>query len=244
MSLSSRLDGRHHVLTKKVDLSLGQSRSEGLAHPAIDQILQPRAQCDGKPSLVKKIATTVGVEDEYNWFYPIRDPHVRGFQYNKWAPDTNRFGKVRTYVNGKPTKNHQGVDIRAPIGTPVYAVRTGTVKVGHSAPGKDYGTWLTIGFKIRTGEMRYAFYGHLSEVLVRDGAQVAAGACIAKSGATGNASSTENPIPTAEHHLHFGISRWPVPKPGSQNWVDPGLYMKLEDQARPESDFAIDMRPS
>lgn len=98
-------------------------------------------------------------------------------------------------------RRHQGVDILASSGTPLYAVQTGTITKRQS----DYrgslagnALWLTVG------DGTYYFYAHLSGFAngIGVGSKVTAGTIIGYVGKTGNAS-----IP----HLHFEVH----PKGGS-----------------------------
>ena len=92
-------------------------------------------------------------------------------------------------------RTHQGVDIMAPSGTPLYAVQGGTItKTQTSYPGSLAGNaiWLT------AADGTYFFYAHLSGFVsgVGKGTVVKAGDLIGYVGSTGNAS-----IP----HLHFEV---------------------------------------
>ncbi len=92
-------------------------------------------------------------------------------------------------------RTHQGVDILAPSGTPVYAVQTGTItrkRADYSGSLAGNALWLT------TPDGTYYFYAHLSGFAdgIVEGSAVSAGDIIGYVGATGNAS-----IP----HLHFEV---------------------------------------
>jgi len=92
-------------------------------------------------------------------------------------------------------RKHQGVDIMANSGTPLFAVQTGTItKKQVDYPGSLAGNalWLTMA------DGTYYFYAHLSAFAngVGVGSKVSVGAVIGYVGKTGNAS-----IP----HLHFEV---------------------------------------
>ena len=92
-------------------------------------------------------------------------------------------------------RTHQGVDILAPTGTPIYAVQGGTItKVQYDYKGSLAGNaiWLT------APDGTYFFYAHLSAFAngVGKGTTVNAGATIGYVGSTGNAG-----VP----HLHFEV---------------------------------------
>jgi murein DD-endopeptidase MepM/ murein hydrolase activator NlpD len=112
------------------------------------------------------------------------------------------YGKVRN----NNTKNHQGWDLYAPEGTDTFAIAEGVVLWIEPNDVGDYGKQVLIQFNLigssdqSSSETRYAFYAHLSEVLVKSGDFVKAKQVIAKTGLTGNAKKTKN-----YPHLHFEI---------------------------------------
>jgi murein DD-endopeptidase MepM/ murein hydrolase activator NlpD len=86
---------------------------------------------------------------------------------------------------------HNGIDIGAPNGTPVYATTTGTVvSVGFN--NNSYGKWIVI----QHTDGYYSLYGHLSQQRVANGQAVNRGQHIGDVGATGFATGP---------HLHFTI---------------------------------------
>lgn len=87
---------------------------------------------------------------------------------------------------------HGGIDIAAPVGTPVMAVADGEV----AEVKTDAGFGKYIGIKHKDGSI--ARYGHLSEQNVREGQYVRAGQTIGAVGQTGRATGA---------HLDFRISR-------------------------------------
>ncbi|KWW27102.1 MAG: secreted protein, partial [bacterium P3] len=109
---------------------------------------------------------------------------------------SNTFGMVRHRADGT-LKPHQGIDYYAPQGTPVYAVKDGTI-VDIGTQG-DYGKTITLEFKQDDGTMAYAFYAHLSAQNVKVGQTVYEGDEIGLTGNTGNASNMKG----EDEHLHF-----------------------------------------
>jgi len=87
---------------------------------------------------------------------------------------------------------HRGIDIGAPVGTPVIAAAGGDVRFAGTAGSSG----LTIG--IRTGDGYDTSYLHLSSIAVRAGGHVSAGDRIGAVGTTGVRSAQEP-------HLHFGV---------------------------------------
>lgn len=92
---------------------------------------------------------------------------------------------------------HTGVDIAAPVGTPVRAVLPGVVEFAGWAGG--YGRLVVLR---HAGEWR-SYYAHLSRVEVAPGQSVAAGEVIGRVGSTGHS--------TGPHvHLELRRGRQPV----------------------------------
>ncbi|MDE2021809.1 MAG: peptidoglycan DD-metalloendopeptidase family protein [Patescibacteria group bacterium] len=96
---------------------------------------------------------------------------------------------------------HDGVDIGAPIGTPVLAALTGTVlatgntDLAHDPQGNQcysFGKWVMLKHNNGLNTM----YAHLSEIDVTKGQSVTTGQVLGLSGMTGYATGP---------HLHFGV---------------------------------------
>ncbi len=98
---------------------------------------------------------------------------------------TNSFGDARG-----GGRRHQGIDIMAPYGTPIYAVEPGVIVRAYS----NRRGGLSISLRANSG-VEY-FYAHQSANLVESGQTVAAGQLIGRVGTSGNAASTAP-------HLHF-----------------------------------------
>ena len=104
---------------------------------------------------------------------------------------TSRFGK-------RWGKEHEGIDMAAPIGTPVLAASAGNViYAGDQVRG--YGNMVVV--KHDGGLV--TVYAHNSLMLVHTGDRVAVGQEIARVGDTGRATAP---------HLHFEVRRGEVPQ--------------------------------
>lgn len=109
---------------------------------------------------------------------------------------TSRFG-----YRGK--RHHHGIDVAAPVGSPIAAARDGVVQFTGWQAG--YG-WLVI---VDHGESLTTWYGHASKILVRVGQQVSKGKVIALVGTSGEVTGP---------NLHFEVRRLNVP-------LDPWPYL-------------------
>jgi murein DD-endopeptidase MepM/ murein hydrolase activator NlpD len=143
--------------------------------------------------------------DDFTW--PLLVNVIRGQKVS------NTFGMVRTDASGSP-KPHQGWDLAAAVGSPVYAVADGTVEYVQS--GGDYGNRICIRFEHK-GKTYYAFYAHLMQASKEAGASVEMNDQIGYTGKSGNASN----LPTSEDHLHFEIRTSPSPGLGLVGRISP-----------------------
>lgn len=98
------------------------------------------------------------------------------------------FGNFRK--SGKITLQHLGVDLKAEIGTPVYAINDGIVRLSEEL--NNYGKTIIIDHGLGI----FSLYLHLDQFKVSEGKEVKRGEIIALSGNTGYSISP---------HLHFGI---------------------------------------
>lgn len=85
---------------------------------------------------------------------------------------------------------HKGVDLAAPVGTPIYATADGTVSRASWFSG--YGLYIAVE---HGGEMQTR-YAHLSRLNVADGQRVRKGDVIGYVGSTGNSTGP---------HLHYEV---------------------------------------
>ncbi len=126
-----------------------------------------------------------GAERLYFVSLPFRSP------LDHYWEITSPYG-YRTHPVTGEWEFHKGLDVRAPIGTPLYAAEKGVIS--QTAELDNYG--IIIILKHRGGyETRYA---HLDEIYVKEGDSVERGFMIGRSGNTG--------ISTGPH-LHFEIRR-------------------------------------
>ncbi len=105
-------------------------------------------------------------------------------------------GEVSSGFGERDGKPHDGIDIRAPKGTPVQASAAGEVVFAGKMSG--YGNLLVI----RHEQDYFTAYAHNDELEVKEGKKVTQGDLIAKVGDTGQATG---------YHLHFEIRQGSTP---------------------------------
>ena len=113
-------------------------------------------------------------------------------------------GPVTSGFGGRWGTVHQGIDIAAPIGTPIHVPLAGVVI--SSGPASGFGMWV----RVQHSDGTITVYGHINRSFVQVGQRVAAGQVIAE---TGNRGQSTGP------HLHIGVMQNGVyvnPKP----WLD------------------------
>ena len=96
---------------------------------------------------------------------------------------------------------HRGIDIAAPVGTPIFASAPGEVIAAGWNPG-GFGNLV----KIRHYDGSVTYYAHNSRILVRTGQIVAQGEQVAEMGSTGRSTGP---------HLHFEI------RPNGEDAINP-----------------------
>jgi murein DD-endopeptidase MepM/ murein hydrolase activator NlpD len=114
---------------------------------------------------------------------PDFDGRAPAFGWPVAGPVSSQFGRRRSGW-------HAGIDIKAEVGTPVFAAASGTVY--YSGWEKRYGLVV----KIQHAEGFVTVYAHNLQNFVETGDEVARGQVIGTIGRTGRASS---------YHLHFEI---------------------------------------
>lgn len=113
-------------------------------------------------------------------------------------------GVVSSEFGKRWGRNHEGLDIAVPVGTPVKSAECGTVSF--CGDGGSYGKLV----KIDHGSGVVTAYAHLSEINVSVGQAVKANTQIALSGNTGRSTGP---------HLHFEVVKGGVP-------LNPRNYIK------------------
>lgn len=113
-------------------------------------------------------------------------------------------------------RTHHGVDYSMAVGTVLKAAHSGTVHTGASYSWSEGGAGIRIGGTVG-GDSISTYYGHLSQYLVADGAEVVSGDPIALSGGEPGAWGAGN---SAGPHLHFALQI-------RGDYADPRTYLIL-----------------
>lgn len=116
---------------------------------------------------------------------------------------TSMYGVRKDPLTGKD-EMHQGIDIAAPIGSPIKAAQDGIVEFSGDRGG--YGRTVLLSHQ---GDVK-TLYAHLDEQLVKEGQAIKKGQVI---GFTGNTGRSTGP------HLHFEVRK-------DNEAIDPKLLMK------------------
>lgn len=169
-------DTQNQEANYKKLLTQKQERKTQFEREIDDFEAQLRAEID--PNTIPKPGTKV-------FAYPVEKPYI-----------TQRFGRtvdaVRLYTSG----THNGIDFRAPVGTPIKAAGDGVViglgDTDLACRGASYGRWVMIKHKNGLSTM----YSHFDLIKVSKGQSVEVGEVIGYGGATGYATGP---------HLHFAV---------------------------------------
>jgi murein DD-endopeptidase MepM/ murein hydrolase activator NlpD len=114
-------------------------------------------------------------------------------------------GRVSSGFGGRWGRSHNGIDIAAPIGTPIRAPLPGEVIA--SGPASGFGMWV----RVRHDDGTVTTYGHVNRSLVRVGEQVTAGEEIAE---VGNRGRSTGP------HLHMEVQTPGGTTVNPRPWLD------------------------
>jgi murein DD-endopeptidase MepM/ murein hydrolase activator NlpD len=130
---------------------------------------------------------------------------IAGCSVPRWPVDGTMTSPFGLRFRGWLPDLHHGVDVAAPAGTPIRAMKNGRVEHAGAWGGYGLSVVLTHGGDVRT------LYAHMSRIDVQVGERVRGGQVIGAVGSTGNATGP---------HLHFEVWRWgraedPVPLLGS-----------------------------
>lgn len=178
------------LLAKKNQQEAAQQKEQMLLSQVHDARLSQQAALNSENAAMKNlkslIAQLVAAEGAYNgpaggWTWPVPGYHSISSPYGwrTWPDGTREF--------------HNGIDVPAPIGTPIVAATSG--KVLYAGPATGFGDWIVI--QSANGLMEV--YGHMYayEIKVNPGQIVHTGQQIAGVGSNGFSTGP---------HLHFTVA--------------------------------------
>ena len=122
-----------------------------------------------------------GTPTEAGFIFPVS---LSGYQCV-----TSPYGYRTHPITGNYTL-HNGIDLAAVTGTPIYAAKTGTVSIASN--GYGWGNYVVINH----GDGYSTLYGHMTNYIVAAGQTVTQGQVIGYVGSTGNSTGP---------HLHFTV---------------------------------------
>jgi murein DD-endopeptidase MepM/ murein hydrolase activator NlpD len=129
-------------------------------------------------------------------------------------------GNIVSKFGPRSSSFHDGLDIAAPSGTPIYAAHSGVVLYSDNELG-GYGNLVIL----RDKSGMTSIYGHCRRRLVSEGEQVKRGQVIAEVGSTGHSSGP---------HLHFEVRT--KDSRGRYVAVDP---LPLFTQSKPKPNYRV-----
>lgn len=203
--------GRDDVTARRLIVELPDGRRE-------ERLLEPRtrefetqridglppSQVTPSPEALERIRAEARLVRDARTRLDDRTDFDDGFIWPVSGPVTGVYGSQRI-LNGQPRNPHWGIDIAAPVGTPVRAPAAGIVSLAHDDMYFSGGTLL-----LDHGLGLSSAFLHLDEILVEPGARVEQGDVVARVGATGRVTGA---------HLDWRMNLGPVR-------VDPALLLE------------------
>ncbi|MGM0562955.1 MAG: RHS repeat-associated core domain-containing protein [Pseudomonadota bacterium] len=125
--------------------------------------------------------------------------HDSQLRTNKYNPDVGKQGYTRSSNNWN-NGFHNGVDIRASVGTKLFAPISGVVRTISQRDNPKGGNVVFITRK-DNGIMTMVGMAHLDSIAVNNGEIVGEGDLVGRAGTTGNASG----MPKNEEHVHMSV---------------------------------------
>lgn len=155
------------------------------------------------PQLIQNFEETLNRLTDYEndlRSIPTIIPAAEGRISSKYGNRSDPFNRNKTF--------HSGIDIAAPLNTPIYAAADG--KIIHASRNGGYGLEVSIDH----GNTYETNYAHLNRIDVEVGDKVNKGDVIGGMGTTGRSTGV---------HLHFEIKR-------DGEYTDPYLYMTFHER--------------
>ena len=179
--------GRDHGTTSKLQITApdGSRESRTLTIEPREYQIQ---RIDGLPASkvtptkeadLKRIRADIALAKAARAIDDPRTDFLTGWQWPTTGPISGVYGSQRI-LNSKPKRPHFGVDIAAPVGTPVVAPADGVVTMVHNDMFYSGGTLI-----VDHGHKLTSSFLHLNKILVKKGDVVKSGDLIAEVGKSG-----------------------------------------------------------
>ncbi|MFN8441235.1 MAG: NBR1-Ig-like domain-containing protein [Caldilineaceae bacterium] len=147
---------------------------------------------------------------------------ISAFRFEAWPTEFREinqgFGNNPSYYRQFQLAGHEGVDIKAPLGSRIFSVAAGTVKYVHrDANSHNYG----IHIRLEHADGYETIYAHLQTAIVQEGQAITAGQAI------GLADHTGNVVGDPADHLHLTLKHGSEDLPGYRNHIiDPTPFLQ------------------
>ncbi|HVT61006.1 MAG TPA: M23 family metallopeptidase [Thermoanaerobaculia bacterium] len=218
-------------------LAVDQARGSVLALPALPESIYAGAVDQGnhlRSRIGAQIAELEAVMAQVRGFESAHPEQVRTtpsacpLRGNRFVL-TNRFGIQRSAFT-RDVSSHAGIDLAAPLGSPIYAPADGVVRFAGACPLSRSAAWWRLGnlVIVEHGDRFVTIAGHCAEIRVKVGQRVRQGEVVATVGSSGWSTSPQ---------LHYEVRRRAGPDlaagpPGSPDTArgqfepaDPLLYI-------------------
>jgi murein DD-endopeptidase MepM/ murein hydrolase activator NlpD len=177
------IDGNWHYAFASFFITIAMPLAtifDGIALPQISSWIESQYLVKSLRNLIGASNTSIKTDFSNS---PIAFPTAKS------APVTSGFGWRIHPITGE-RRFHTGIDFGAAMGTPIYAVDSGSVKLAGEKGG--YGNTVIVNHNAGKSTL----YGHASKLYVREGQQVVRGQMVAAVGSTGMSTAP---------HLHFEV---------------------------------------
>jgi murein DD-endopeptidase MepM/ murein hydrolase activator NlpD len=156
----------------------------------------PQEKVEPSPEDLKRIAAEQARLGAARARYSDQPHAFEGFDWPAIGPISGVYGSQRI-LNGQPRRPHFGVDVAAPVGTPLQAPAGGIVSLADADLFFTGGTVM-----IDHGHGLSSIFAHMQSVSAKEGDKLAKGDIAGRLGATGRVTGP---------HLHWGMYLFDTP---------------------------------
>ena len=197
----------------KEELSLSEenfnSNYSSVNQSVSDLLKSTDTETDEETEEEKEVAATIEDEETVSVNTEVKKPFAMPINSEIINPFSN--GELVKSQTLGTWKTHDGIDIKADIGTPVYSISSGTVK-----EVKEDGMWGVCVIIEHSNGIEAHYCGLSAGVNVKSGDTVDIGQTIGTVGNTAECEIAEEP------HIHFAVKQ-------NGAWVDPQSIMSNQE---------------